>query len=53
MQDILDAVLYPNIKKTKVDTLLIVNHLTQMIMFGKRQGVELIPRQDDNWDTEE
>lgn len=32
-------------------TLIIHNHLAQMIMFGVRQGIELYPIQDDDFDS--
>lgn len=32
-------------------TLIIHNHLAQMIMFGVRQGIELYPAQDDDFDS--
>lgn len=33
------------------DTLIIHNHLAQMRLFGIRQGVEIYPDQDDDYDT--
>lgn len=51
LDQIIDSVLKRDGKGDSGNTLIVANHLSQMKLFGIRQGVELYPDQDDDYDT--
>lgn len=51
LEHIINSVLNPGKEGITGNTLIIHNHLSQLHLFGIRQGVELLPTQDDDFGT--
>lgn len=51
LDQIIESILNPTDKGMSGNTLVVANHLAQMKLFGIRAGVELLPGQDDEFDT--